>query len=95
VRFFDLDHGKNPDMGPEVIQFKCPGGTFTLYGNEQAGQPISNLAPTLTLTLTRTRTPTPPPTLTLTLSLTLTLTLTRTLTLPSRTTVTPSSSFCT
>ena len=35
VRFFDLDHGKDPDMGPEVIQFKCPGGTFTLYGNEQ------------------------------------------------------------
>ena len=35
VRFFDLDHGKDPDMGPEVIQFKCPGGTFTLYGNEK------------------------------------------------------------
>ena len=38
VRFFDLDHGKNPDMGPEVLQFKCPGGTFTLYGFEHENE---------------------------------------------------------
>ena len=34
VRFFDIDHGADKDMGPEVFQFKCPGGTFSLYGYE-------------------------------------------------------------
>ena len=35
VRFFDIDHGSQPGMGPEVMQFICNGGTFTLYGLEQ------------------------------------------------------------
>ena len=44
MRFFDIDHGKeefgghgegkNDHMGPEVMQFQCPGGTFELYGLE-------------------------------------------------------------
>ena len=34
LRFFDIDHGTDPSMGPEVLQFKCTGGTFTLYGYE-------------------------------------------------------------
>ena len=33
-RFFDIDHGNPENQGPEVMQFKCPGGTFTLYGSE-------------------------------------------------------------
>jgi hypothetical protein len=35
MRYFDIDHGANKAMGPEVFQFKCPGGTFTLYGYEE------------------------------------------------------------
>ena len=34
MRFFDIDHGNPENHGPEVMQFKCPGGTFTLYGSE-------------------------------------------------------------
>ena len=34
MRFFDIDHGKSANTGPEVMQFKCTGGTFTLYGFE-------------------------------------------------------------
>lgn len=41
VRFFDIDHGKDKirdgeshPLGPEVLQFSCPGGTFSLYGHE-------------------------------------------------------------
>ena len=38
IRIFDLDHGKdegaNQDMGPEAIQFACPGGSFKLHGSE-------------------------------------------------------------
>ena len=32
---FDIDHQRNgpEDTGPEVIQFKCPGGSFTIYGD--------------------------------------------------------------
>lgn len=38
LRFFDIDHGKNFAQGPEVMQFMCTGGHFTLYGFEQDGQ---------------------------------------------------------
>ena len=37
LRFFDIDHGKNYATGPEVMQFMCTGGTFTLYGFEKDG----------------------------------------------------------
>ena len=33
-RFFDIDHGNSEKQGPEVMQFDCTGGTFTLYGEE-------------------------------------------------------------
>ena len=32
-RFFDIDHDNR--RGPEVLQFMCSGGTFSLYGYEQ------------------------------------------------------------
>ncbi len=35
VKYFDLDHGEGQGSGPEVIQFKCPGGTFSLFGTER------------------------------------------------------------
>ena len=35
MRFFDIDHGNPLNQGPEVMQFKCTGGTFTLYGYEE------------------------------------------------------------
>ena len=45
IRVFDLDHGKddgkNQHMGPEVMQFSCPGGNFQLHGSELE----SNTAP--------------------------------------------------
>ena len=31
IRIFDLDHGRRG--GPEAVQFKCTGGTFTLFGD--------------------------------------------------------------
>ena len=38
IRIFDIDHGKdrgaNQEMGPEVMQFSCPGGSFKLHGSE-------------------------------------------------------------
>ena len=38
IRIFDIDHGKdegaNQEAGPEVMQFSCPGGSFTLHGND-------------------------------------------------------------
>jgi len=40
MRFFDIDHGSTDDShidGPEVMQFMCTGGTFTLYGYEKDG----------------------------------------------------------
>ena len=38
LRFFDIDHGKQFAQGPEVMQFMCTGGSFTLYGYEQDGK---------------------------------------------------------
>lgn len=35
MRFFDIDHGNAENQGPEVMQFDCTGGTFTLYGAER------------------------------------------------------------
>ena len=35
LRFFDVDHGNPEFQGPEVIQFKCTGGSFTLFGFEE------------------------------------------------------------
>merc|ERR1719149_526635 len=35
MRFFDIDHGRAKNQGPEVMQFDCTGGTFTLYGYEE------------------------------------------------------------
>ena len=35
MRFFDIDHGAADKQGPEVMQFDCTGGTFTLYGVER------------------------------------------------------------
>jgi hypothetical protein len=46
LRVFDLDHKKQQwKSGPEVIQFKCTGGTFVVYGSHPyisytAGKPI-------------------------------------------------------
>jgi hypothetical protein len=46
-RVFDIDMGPNPTRyGPEAVQFRCPGGTFELYGDtppyvsRTAGKPI-------------------------------------------------------
>ncbi len=47
LRIFDLDMGsKEAQNGPEAVQFKCPGGTFQVFGKPPymsytVGQPIS------------------------------------------------------
>ena len=33
MRIFDIDHGSDKKKGPEVVQFKCTGGSFTLFGD--------------------------------------------------------------
>ena len=34
VRIFDIDMGADPRrLGPEAVQFRCPGGTFETYGD--------------------------------------------------------------
>jgi hypothetical protein len=34
IRIFDIDHGKNTALkGPEVVQFKCTGGSFSIFGD--------------------------------------------------------------
>ena len=43
LSFFDLDH-KTEKSGPEAIQFKCPGGTFTLYGKDDKALKVSDNA---------------------------------------------------
>ena len=35
MRYFDIDHGNPEFQGPEVMQFMCTGGSFTLYGFEE------------------------------------------------------------
>ena len=47
LRIFDIDMGTDPNrLGPEAVQFHCPGGTFEVYGDTppyvswNAGHPI-------------------------------------------------------
>ena len=35
MRYFDVDHGNPEFQGPEVMQFMCTGGSFTLFGFEE------------------------------------------------------------
>ena len=48
LRVFDIDMGTDPKrLGPEAVQFHCPGGTFEVYGDTPphiswtAGRPIN------------------------------------------------------
>ena len=48
LRIFDIDMGSDPNrLGPEAVQFSCPGGHFEVYGDTPpyvswvAGHPIS------------------------------------------------------
>jgi len=48
LRIFDIDMGTDPKrLGPEAVQFHCPGGTFEVYGDTPpyvswtAGHPIN------------------------------------------------------
>lgn len=45
IRIYDVDHGKNSAVkGPEVFQFKCRGGTFSIYGDTPAMMHLSHTA---------------------------------------------------
>ena len=50
LRIFDIDMGSDPNrLGPEAVQFSCPGGHFEVYGDTPpyvswvAGQPAGLL----------------------------------------------------